>query len=284
MRLSRRSFLLLCSAAPLAASTHESIPPLGLEIYSLRREMAKDLPGTLAMVRGFGFTEVEVPGLYGLTALAFRTQLNIAQLHCTALVAQHEQLISDLAAVVGNAHVLGAAYVIYPWIPHQDGEFTRADAGSAIANLNRWGKRLKDAGLQLCYHPHGYEFRPSPEGTLFDLLAQKTDPALVAFQADVFWIAWPGQDPVALLRRYATRFLLMHLKDLRKGSHGNLTGQAPEETSVALGTGELDFPAILREAKRIGIRRYYIEDEAPDAVANIPVSLKYLKSLGMQPS
>jgi len=96
------------------------------------------------------------------------------------------------------------------------------------------------------------------------------------------WIAWPGQDPVNLMRQYPNRFLLMHLKDIRKGTKlGDLSGHAPEEVSVAVGTGMLDFPAILREGKRIGIKRYYIEDEAPEAITNIPVSLKYLESLGM---
>ena len=147
--------------------------------------------------------------------------------------------------------------------------------------MNRWGLSLKQAGLEFCYHPHGYEFRPSPEGTLFDLLAAKTDPAVVNFQMDVFWIAWPGQDPVKLLRTYPMRFPLMHLKDLRRGSKlGDLSGHAPEEASVPLGTGMLDFHAILHEARRIGVKRYYIEDEAPEAVSNIPISLKYLRSLG----
>jgi sugar phosphate isomerase/epimerase len=254
--------------------------PLGLEIYSLRRELAKDIPGTLALVRKFGFSEVEVPGFYGLTASAFREQLDRAQLKCTAMVAKHDQLSKDLDSVVADARALGATYVIYPWIPHQN-EFTEDDCRRAATDMNRWGRNLKQVGIEFCYHPHGYEFRPTPHGTLFDLLVAQTDPTTVNFQADVFWIAWPGQDPVKLLRRYAKRFLLMHLKDIRKGTKlGDLSGHAPEEVSVPVGTGMLDFPAILREAKRIGVRRYYIEDEAPEAASNIPASLKYLKSLG----
>jgi sugar phosphate isomerase/epimerase len=281
MNLSRRSFLLGCGASLWVSSRRESLGPLGLEIYSLRRELAKDIPGTLALVRTFGFEEVEVPNFYGLTAGAFRTQLGRAQLRCTAMVAQHERLNQDMKGVVEDARVVGAAYVIYSWIPHQDNEFTRADCERAAANMNRWGRSLKQAGLEFCYHPHGYEFHPSPEGTLFDLLATQTDPAAVNFQADVFWIAWPGQDPVKLLQRYPSRFPLMHLKDLRKGSKlGDLSGHAPEETSVPLGTGMLDFPAILRETTRIGVKRYYLEDEAPEAASNIPVSMEYLRSLG----
>jgi sugar phosphate isomerase/epimerase len=93
-------------------------------------------------------------------------------------------------------------------------------------------------------------------------------------------MAWPGQDPAKLLRRYPKRFLLARLKDLRRSSKTrDLSGQAPEETSVALGTGMIDFPAILRAADDIGVRRYYIEDEAPEPAANIPLRMKYLKSV-----
>ena len=170
MILSRRSFLLGCGVSLLARPPRQSLGPLGLEIYSLRRELANDIPGTLALVRKFGFTEVEVPNFYGLTAAAFREQLDRANLRCTAMVAQYDRLSSDLKGVVADARVLGAAYAIYPWIPHHD-EFTEADCLRAATDMNRWGRSLKQAGLEFCYHPHGYEFRPGPDGTLFDLLA-----------------------------------------------------------------------------------------------------------------
>lgn len=280
MNSSRRSFLFGVGASLFAGVPPQSPGPLGLEIYSLRRELAKDVPGTLALVRKFGFDEVEVPNFYGLTAGAFRQELDKVNLRCTAMVAQHDRLAMQFEEVIADARALGANYVLYPWIPHQK-EFTEADCRRGADNMNRWGRGLKQAGLVFCYHPHGYEFRPFGQGTLFDLLTSQTDPANVNFQADVFWIAWPGQDPVALLRRYPNRFLLMHLKDIRKGTRrGDLTGHAPEETSVPVGHGMLDFPAILTEAKKIGIRRYYIEDEAPEAAKNIPISLAYLRSMG----
>jgi sugar phosphate isomerase/epimerase len=223
---------------------------------------------------------VEVPDFYGLSSKEFREQLDRADLSCSAMVAQHDRLSQDLRGVISDARILNASYVIYPWIPHKN-DFIEADCRRGAADINRWGKALKQVGLDFCYHPHGYEFRTGPSGTLFDLLATETDPAVVHFQADVFWIAWPGQDPVKILQRYPSRFLLMHLKDIRKGTKlGDLSGQAPPEASVAVGSGMLDFPAILRVAKRIGIKRYYIEDEAPEAASNIPVSLRYLKSFG----
>ena len=280
MKLTRRSLLRAVGASVVASATRKPAGPLGLEIYSLRRELAKDIPGTLKLVRQLGFEDVEVPNFYGLTASEFREQLNRANLSCSAMVAQHDRLSQDLQGVISDGRVLNASYVIYPWIPHQN-NFAEADCRRAAADMNRWGMALKEAGLDFCYHPHGYEFGPGPIGTLFDLLESETDQAVVHFQADVFWIAWSGQDPVQLLRRYPNRFLLMHLKDIRKGAKlGDLSGHAPEETSVPVGRGMLNFPAIVRVARNIGVKRYYIEDEAPGAASNIPVSLRYLKSLG----
>ena len=96
---------------------------------------------------------------------------------------------------------------------------------------------------------------------------------------DVFWIAWAGQNPVEYLRRYPGRFPLMHLKDLQKRVTGNQTGQAPEEVSVALGDGSIDFPSILKVARQVRVERFYIEDESPLAARQIPVSLRYFESL-----
>lgn len=268
------------AAGAVAAGKDKFAGPLGLEIYSLRRELAKDVPGTLARVRRFGFKEVEVPGLYGLTAGEFRTQIDKVGLRCTAMVAQDDQLRRNFETAISDARTLGAQYVILPWIPHPGNDFTAEMCLRAADQMNHWGTDLRKAGLTLCYHPHGFEFRPSPQGTLFDLLVEKTDPAAVQFQADIFWIAWPGQDPAKLLRRYPKRFVLVHLKDLRKESRvGDLSGQAPEEASVALGSGMIDFPAVLRAAKDIRVKRYYIEDEAPEAAANIPVSMRYLNTV-----
>lgn len=278
MRITRRSALLGLGAAALAPARSGVPGPLGLELYSLRREMRKDLPKTLAFTRKLGFTEVEVPELYGLTARGFRAELDKAGLVCTAMVAKDENLRAGIQSAADQAHELGASYVIYPWIPHPTG-FDSDVCARAADNFNRWGEQFKASDLQFCYHPHGYEFASSADGTLLDTLIRSTRPEIVHFQMDVFWIAWPGQDPVAYLRRYPGRFPLMHLKDLRKGATGNQTGAAPEEVSVAVGSGSIDFPAILQQAQKTGVKRYYIEDESPAAPEQIPASLRYLNSL-----
>jgi hypothetical protein len=123
---------------------------------------------------------------------------------------------------------------------------------------------LRDHGLTFCYHNHGYEFTPHDSGTVFDLIVQRTNPAAVSFELDVLWAHFPGQDPAQLLDRYPERFRLMHLKDLRRGVVGDLTGHTAPENDVALGGGQLDLPRILRSARSTRIEHYYIEDESPD--------------------
>ena len=134
-------------------------------------------------------------------------------------------------------------------------------------------------GLKFCYHPHGYEFRPYENGTAFDYMVKNTDPKYVNFEMDVFWVKHPGQDPVTLLKKYPNRFLLLHLKDRKPGTVGNQDGHAPDETNVVLGEGDVGIAAIMKEAKKIGIKYCFIEDESPNAVEQIPQSLEFLYKL-----
>jgi sugar phosphate isomerase/epimerase len=250
---------------------------IGLELYSLRREMAADVPGTLSRIRAMGFREVEVPGYYGLSAAEFRKALDGAALHATSLVAQWDQLEKGISAVANDLAILGASWAILPWIPHRD-RFELSDAQRAATRMNAWAADFEKAGCHFAYHPHGYEFQPAPEGTLFDVLASKTETA-VNFEMDTFWIAWPGQDCVRLLNKYPHRFRLLHLKDLKKGVTGNLSGSAPDEDSVAVGDGIIPWNEVLSVARRQGCEKYYIEDESPDAAMQIPRSLAFLGSL-----
>jgi len=251
---------------------------VGLELYSLRREMADDLPGTLLGVRAMGFREVEVPGYYGLTAAEFRKALDRAALQASALVVQWDELEKGIGPIANDLAILGASWAILPWIPHGD-RFELADAQRAATRMNEWAAGLEKDGCHFAYHPHGYEFQPAPHGTLFDVLASKTD-AAVSFEMDTFWIAWPGQDCVSLLNKYPHRFRLLHLKDLKKGAGpGNLSGTEPDEDSVAVGDGVIPCAEVLSAARRQGCEKYYIEDESPDAPKQIPRSLEFLGSL-----
>ena len=124
-------------------------------------------------------------------------------------------------------------------------KFERADANLAAKDMNAWSKALNGAGYKFAYHVHGYEFQPAAEGTLLDVTAQATDAETVKFQLDTFWIVWPGQDCVALMRRFPMRSRLLHLKDMRKGVTGDLTGHAPVDNSVVAGDGGVRWKQVL---------------------------------------
>jgi sugar phosphate isomerase/epimerase len=169
--------------------------------------------------------------------------------------------------------------VVCFWIPHDGDNFTAEDVDKAAVVFNESGKVMASNGLLLCYHPHGYEFKPYKDGTLFDYMVEKFDSPYVQFEMDVFWIKQPGQDPLALLKKYPNRFVLMHLKDRKHGTPPTDNGHADVETNVALGSGDVGIAEIMKEAKRIGIQHFFIEDESSRSEEQIPQSLKYLRTV-----
>lgn len=285
----RRSFLgTLAGGAAFAASMTRSTEafaskgldgPIGLQLWSLRADLPKDIPGTLSRVRELGITEVEAAGLWGKTIEEFRTALDDAGLRCQAAHMPLERIRDDAAGTLDEARGLGATRVVCPWIPHE-GEFSREDALRAADAFNTFGRAARESGSSFAYHPHGYEFLPSPEGTLFDTLAKETDAELVGFEIDVFWAFAGGANPAELIRKYSGRVPLLHVKDMVKGlTLPPGSSGAPHETNVTIGTGQIDWPAVLKAAKASGTEIYYLEDESPDPWAQLPGSIAYLNSL-----
>jgi len=253
--------------------------PVGLQMWSLREYLPKDLAGTLKKVRAMGFREVEGAGLWKHSAGELRAALDAAGLRCQSAHMSFERLRDDAPGAFAEAKALGASWVVCPWIPH-DKEFTRDVALKSAEAFNRFATAAEGAGLRFAYHCHGYEMLPAPEGTRFETLAQNTDPKRVTFQIDVFHALYGGTDPVALIKRYAGRVTSLHLKDLKKGSPITPgAGTAKPDVDVALGTGEVDWPAVLRAAMGAGTALYYLEDESADPWGHIPQSLEYLRKL-----
>ena len=108
---------------------------------------------------------------------------------------------------------------------------------------------------------------------------QGTDPKLVTYEMDVLWIHFPGQSPVSILEKYQNRFELMHVKDLKKGVKGDLSGGTDVTNDVVLGTGQIDLAGTLSAAQKTGVKYFFIEDESPQAVTQIPKSLKFLEQV-----
>src|SRR3954453_18663522 len=290
MDLTRRAFLSAVGAAT-AAGRHMTAhyddtslphPPggrLGLELYSLRNELKKDLAGALKQVGEWGFEDVELAGFPAMSPEDTARALRAAGLRAVSQFVDYERLRDDFQGVVRDARTLGLETVICGWIPHAK-TLTPADATGAIASFNNWGAAAARENLRLGYHIHGYEFVASPEGTLMDTLFKGTDPRLVDYEMDVFWVVRGGGDPVALLNTYGARIRIVHLKDIARGTPtGVTTGEAPDEASVALGTGTIDWTAVMKAAIKARVKWYLIEDEHPQAVTQIPQSLAYLRRL-----
>jgi len=270
-------FCLLFSPA-IPGQTGSFKGPLALQLYSMREELKKDVPGTLAKVRAMGFRNVEMGGYYGLTPQQFRAELDRAGLKAVSMHADFNLLDKDIERVIAEAKIFEVKYVGCAWIPHGQ-EFTAADVARAAEVFNRAAVKLQAAGFRFMYHIHGYEFVKDGAGTLFDRLVEATSQAPVWFQNDIFWTAHGGANPAKLLEKYPQRFKLLHLKDMKKGTVGNLSGHAPDETSVALGSGQIDMRAVLVAARKIGIEWYIIEEESPTPLVNIPAGKKYLDGI-----
>ena len=253
--------------------------PIGLQLYSLRDQFAKDVPGSLALARDFGFKYVELAGTYGQTPEQFKQTLAQYGFKPVASHFPYEKYRDDVESIARDAKVLGLEYVGCAWIPHQ-GDFDEQECREAAAVFNRAGEALAKHGLKFFYHVHGYEFQPRGSGTLFDLMMSETNPKFVSYEMDVLWVVFPGQDPARLLKKYGKRWTLMHMKDLKKGvATGALTGHTDVANNVVIGTGQVDWPALFRAAKKAGVKYYFIEDESPSVVEQIPQSLRFLEQV-----
>lgn len=251
--------------------------PVGLQLYSLRDQFKKDVPGTLDEVKRFGIKYAELAGTCDLPVDKFKAELASRGIQAIGAHFGYERYRDDAEAVAREAEGLGLKYAGCAWIPHE-GDFNEKTCREAIAVFNKAGEVMAKHGLKFFYHVHGYEFQPHGQGTLLDLLITETDPKLVSYEMDIFWIVFPGQDPVKLLDKYGSRWELAHLKDMKKGTvTGALTGSTDVKNDAALGAGQMDLPAILRAAKKAGVKWYFIEDESPWSEEQIPQSLKYLE-------
>ncbi|MDO5565627.1 MAG: sugar phosphate isomerase/epimerase [Planctomycetia bacterium] len=255
--------------------------PVGLQLYSLREIFKTDLDAGLKQTTDFGFQYVELTQVVTKNKSCDEIVAKLAQHKLKAIAAgwSFADFEKDPEKVIREAKAFGVEYAGCYSIPHKRGGFTEAECRKAIEVFNRAGRLLAKEGIKLFYHNHGYEFFPYKNGTMFDLLVQETDPKAVFFELDVMWVIFPGHDPVALVKKYPGRFPLFHLKDLKKGVEGNLSGGTDVKNDVALGTGQADYHTLLKAAQENGTKYYFIEDESPDVLKQIPVSLKFLESV-----
>jgi sugar phosphate isomerase/epimerase len=257
------------SAAVEPAPAGEHLSRIGLQLYTVRRIAAKDLAGTLARVAAVGYKEVELAGLYNHTAAEFHELLAKNGLAAPSSHLPITAIEGDAAArTFADAKTLGHEWLTVPSLPQEKRE--SADDWKAVATrFNSAAAQVKAAGFRFAYHNHNAELRNLGGGTTpLDVLVSETDPSLVSFEMDLYWVVNGGGDPLAFLAKYPGRFKMLHVKD----------SAGPEHRIADVGAGDIDFKTIFARAR--GVEHYFVEHDNPtDELASISTSYKYLANL-----
>jgi sugar phosphate isomerase/epimerase len=244
---------------------------VGIQLYSVREDMRRDMPGTLARLAEIGYREVEFAGYFGRSPEETRRLLAQNGLTAPSAHIGLDQL-ANWDRALDDAVARGHQYVTIPWVP----ENMRGSAEGwrrMAADFNRAAERAKTKGLQFAYHNHDFELQRVDGVVPLDLLLAETDPALVQFEMDIYWVTRAGGDPIEYIRRHPTRFSMLHAKD---------SAGAPEHRMVDVGAGAIDFAAILRldASQRGAVRHVFVEHDNPaDAMAFARRSFDHLSRL-----
>jgi len=259
---------------------------LGLQLYTLRNQLAKDVPGTIKAVADAGYYQVELMRVVGdepifEAARDHGLRVTSAMFDWKTLVSPDEPGVPSFQETLDAAVEQKLEYLVIPYVGK--GHRETADQLKALAGrANRAGEACRKAGIQLCYHHHSFEFAKLPDGaTGWEVFVREFDPALVKFEIDVFWAAIGGLDPVATIRGLKGRVAQLHLKDLLKGTpttHDE--SKVPKDAFQEVGRGIIDWPAVLAAGQFAGATQCHVEqDQSPDPIASIGQSIRYLKSL-----
>ncbi|MDZ4701691.1 MAG: TIM barrel protein [Rhodothermales bacterium] len=320
----RRQFLSVSAAAAVAAACQSETPPVppaapatthldrvGLGLFTIPRLLNEDFAGTLAMLAGIGYKELEffgpytysVPeahaywnpigeqlgipktGYFGHTPQEVRTLLDQHGLTSPSMHIDLPSLRQSLGPMLEAANVIGQRYAGISNIP--DPDRPNLDAYKRMADeFNTIGARMQEAGVKLLYHNHGYGFAEMEGQIPMNVLLDRVDPDLVALEMDIFWTVAAGVDPVAYLEAYPAHYRLMHLKDMKEQVRfAGDGGSAPQWIELFpyiadAGSGVLDFPRILSAAKKAGVQHFYLEyDITATPKETLENSYRYLSTV-----
>ena len=284
----RRDFLtqagFLSAAALLAPALVKAAAGnhvVGLQLYTLRDQLPKDVKGVIAKVAQAGYKEVETFGYskkgghWGLSTKEFKSLLSSHGLTTPSGHYGMDQLLGedkwdDVKDYIETAKILGQEYVTCPYV-NEKFRKTPDDFKRIAEKLNKAAELCKKSGLKLAYHNHNFEFEPVNGTMLYNVLLKETNPALVHFEMDLYWVVRAGQDPVKWMRENPHRITMVHVKDMDK---------AEPNLNTEVGKGSIDFKRIVAEAKKIGVKHYIMEQEnfKIDPYTSITESCKYMKN------
>ena len=276
-RITRRDLLGLVVAAtsaflpfpgPALAIGTRRVQPVGLQLYTVRDLLAADAPGTLATIAEIGYEEVETAGYASLTPAQFAAALNEAGLRAPSAHVPWQVLKSEADSLIEAAVTVGHAYLVVPWLSEVQRD--SLDKYRRLADsLNELGERCLNAGLQLAYHNHDFEFTPMQGTVPYDLLLDRCDAEWVKFELDLFWVTKAKANPLAYFKAWPGRFPLCHVKDM------NNAGEM-----VAVGEGVIDFTALFQAGETGGLQHYLVEHDNPaDAMESIRSSFTSVSTI-----
>ena len=253
------------------AAGKRKLSRIGMQLYTVRRELEKDFEGTLTKVAALGYKEVEFAGYFGHRPAELKTLLKRLKLDAPAAHVQLSELRGDLRPMLDAAQTIGHKYLLVAWLPPE--ERASLDDYRRLADLfNEAGARMLREGVQFAYHNHDFEFAPSEGKVPYDLLLERTDARAVKLEMDLYWTVKGGANPVEYFERHPGRFHLLHVKDM---------DSTPRRYFTEVGRGVIDFRAVFAKAKRAGVRHYFVEqDETPGSpFDSLKVSMDYLRKL-----
>lgn len=255
-----------------------TLAQFGLQLYTLRDDLPKDVKGVLQQVSSFGYKQIEgyEGGLglwWGMTNKELKAYLDSIGL---TMVSSHCNVTQDLDRKAAEAAEIGMKYLIQPWLGAKK---TLDEYKKSAEDFNKYGEICKKNGIRFAYHNHGYSFEPLEGQVPQDIFMQNTDPSTVDFEMDIYWVVVPGADPVAWLQKYPNRFRLCHVKDRLKDA-----APGDPDTSTEVGAGSIDFKKILRVAEDNGMQYFIVEQERYDNGTPLEAAKKsadYLKTLAI---
>lgn len=258
-----------------AAAQDQKLDEFGLQLYTLREDLPKDVKGVLKQVASFGYKQVEGfegdKGIFwGMTNKELKAYLDTLGL---TMVSTHCNIDKDFDRKAAEAAEIGMKYLICPYVGKQK---TLDDYKKIADKFNARAEVCKKNGLRFAYHNHGYSFEQQDGQYPQDIFMQNTNPDTVDFEMDIYWVVVPGADPITWLQKYSNRFRLCHVKDRMKSAK---PGEADASTEV--GNGSIDFKSIIRTAAANGMQYYIVEQERYDnstPLKSAEVSAQYLKS------
>jgi sugar phosphate isomerase/epimerase len=256
--------------------------PIGLQLYSVRDELQKDVPGTIKQVAAIGYKEVEIYDLYGMSAAQFTKLLKDNGL--TAVSGHYVLNVEETEweKKVAEARELGLKYMVHAILDPEERK-SLDDYKRHVELFNKIAQQTHQAGMQFCYHNHDFEFQKFDGITVYDYLFEHLDPHLVQFEMDCFWVTHAGQDPVALFKKHPGRFPLLHIKDLKAGIPPSTEYDARMGMFVPVGKGVINWKRIFAAAPQGGMKHFFVEQDYCEIppLESIKISYEYLHHLNV---